>query len=187
MVIFIAIAGIFWHNEYAYSLPTPVPADYCKVMQGDAVNLEGKIGMHEKPVFLHFFNPACPCSKFNIPHFKSLVKKYHDEIDFAIVVLSNDESYSAADIRDKFNLDIPVYFDEVIAKKCGVYSTPQAVLLNDNKLYYRGNYNKSRYCTAKNSNYAEMAIDSLLGNISKPVFNQYALVSYGCTLPTCKK
>jgi hypothetical protein len=187
MLIFCAIAGIFWHNEYAYSLPTPVPPDYCSVMQGDEVDLKEEIGMHENPVFLHFFNPTCPCSKFNIPHFKSLVKKFHGNVDFAIVVLSKDETYSAADIRDKFALDIPVYFDKAIAKKCGVYSTPQAVLLSGNKLYYRGNYNKSRYCTSKNSNYAEMAIDSLLNNIHNPVFNQYALVSYGCTLPTCKK
>ena len=185
--IFCAIAGIFWRSEYVYSLPTPVPVGYSQVMPGETVDLKEKIDTHGKPLFLHFFNPACPCSKFNIPHFKSLVKKYSNKIDFAIVVLSKDESYSATDIRNKFSLDIPVYFDKDIAKKCGVYSTPQAVLLADDKLYFRGNYNKSRYCTSKNSNYAEMAIDSLLGNISKPVFNQYALVSYGCTLPNCKK
>ena len=187
MMIFCAIAGVFWRNEYVYSLPTPVPEGYSKVAFGETVGLNGKIETHGKPVFLHFFNPGCPCSKFNIPQFKSIVKKYNDKIDFAIVVLSKEKKYSASDISDKFNLNIPVYFDQDIAKKCGVYSTPQAVLVVDDKLYYRGNYNKSRYCTAKNSNYAEMAIDSLLENISAPSFNQYALVSYGCTLPNCKK
>jgi hypothetical protein len=185
--IFSAIAGIFWHNEYVYSLPTPVPADYHKVNPGDPVDLYGKIAVGQKPVFLHFFNPSCPCSRFNIPHFKTLVKKYGDSLSFAIVVLSKEKKYSSGEIQDKFGINVPVYFDETIAKICGVYSTPQAVIIADGKLYYRGNYNKSRYCTDKNSNYAEMAIDSLINKTNHPAFSQYALVSYGCTLPTCKK
>ena len=78
-------------------------------------------------------------------------------------------------------------FDKSIAVLCGVYSTPQAVLLDTNhKLYYRGNYNKSRYCTDKNSDYARMAIDSLLHH-HEPVNNEYALKAYGCQLPGCTK
>jgi hypothetical protein len=170
-----------------YSLPTPVPSDYNKVIPGQAIDLNGKVAVADKLVFLHFFNPTCPCSKFNIPHFKSLAKKYAGEISFAIVVMGKEKNYSEEEIKEKFGLDIPVYFDAAIAKRCGVYSTPQAVIINDGKLYYRGNYNRNRYCTEKKSNYAEMAIDSLLENVSRPTFNQYALVSYGCTLPTCKK
>ena len=185
--IFGAIAGIFWHNEYVYSLPTPVPPNYHKVMPGDAIDLRGKIAIGQKPLFLHFFNPACPCSRFNIPHFKTLAKKYADDLSFAVVVLSKEKKYSVEDIQDKFGIKVPVYFDETIAKSCGVYSTPQAAIISNGKLYYRGNYNKSRYCTEKNSNYAEMAIDSLLNQNAHPSFSQYALVSYGCTLPNCKK
>ena len=185
--IFSAIAGIFWHSEYVYSLPTPVPANYHQVVPGDLVDLKGKIAIGEKPIFLHFFNPSCPCSRFNVPHFKSLVKKYSDSIAFAIVVMSDKKKITAEDIRDKFDVDVPVYFDQTIAKTCGVYSTPQAVILDKGKLYYRGNYNKNRYCTDKNSNYAEMAINSLLNESNHPSFSQYALVSYGCSLPDCKK
>jgi hypothetical protein len=187
VTIFCTIAGIFWHNEYVYSLPTPVPENYHKVMQGDLVDLQGKIETGTKPLFLHFFNPTCPCSRFNIPHFKTLVKKYGDSVSFAIVVMSKEKKYSADEIRDKFDAGVPVYFDASIAKICGVYSTPQAVIIAGGKLYYRGNYNKSRYCSDKNSNYAEMAIDSLLDKNSNPSFSSYALVSYGCTLPDCKK
>jgi hypothetical protein len=188
-IIFSTIGLLFWHNEYVYSLPTPVPASYHAVNPGQIIDLEGKLSSVEtKPVFLHFFNSACPCSRFNIPHFKSLVKQYGAKVTFAIVVMNKDNNYSETEIQDKFDVTVPVLFDKSIAVSCGVYSTPQAVILDsEHKLYYRGNYNKSRYCTDKNSNYAQIALDSLLNNNSTPLFNQLATIAYGCQLPNCKK
>jgi hypothetical protein len=186
LVIFSSMAYIFWYTDWKYSLPTPVPEQYHLVGTGAHVDLRGKLSVSgDKPVFLHFFNPDCPCSRFNIPHFKSLVRKYGDRISFAIVVLNNKD-YTAKEIQNKFDVEIPVSFDSTVAAACGVYSTPQAVLLDaDRRLYYRGNYNKSRYCTDARSNYAQIAIDSLFGNISRPVFACYALKAYGCQLPVC--
>src|SRR6185436_5605312 len=161
---------------------------YHPAQPGDKVALKEKLQSSGKPLFIHFFNPACPCSRFNIPHVKSLVKKYRNQMTFAIVVMSRDKNYTEMDIQDKFDLTVPVLFDSSIAQVCGVYSTPQAVIIDaDGKLYYRGNYNKSRYCTDKNSNYAQMAIDSLLHKTHNPVFSQYALKAYGCQLPVCIK
>ena len=121
------------------------------------------------------------------PNFKSLVRKYGDKISFGIVVLNN-KNYTAKEIQNKFDVAVPVSFDSTIAAACGVYSTPQAVLLDATRhLYYRGTYNKSRYCTDTRSNYAQMAIDSLFGNINRPVFAGYALKAYGCQLPVCTK
>ncbi|MEP6930797.1 MAG: AhpC/TSA family protein, partial [Flavobacterium sp.] len=54
-------------------------------------------------------------------------------------------------------------------------------------LYYRGNYNKTRYCTNADSNYAQMAIDSLLKQTLSPSFDALALRAYGCSLPKCTK
>ncbi len=186
LAIFSGISYIFWFTDWKYSLPTPVPSEYHPVTTGTPVDLAGKLPfVANKPVFLHFFNPDCPCSRFNIPFFKSLAKKYGDKVSFAIVVLNN-QAYTAKQIQTKFDLDVPVSFDSTLAAACGVYSTPQAVLLDANHhLYYRGNYNKSRYCTDSRSNYAQMAIDSLFGNIPRPVFATYALKAYGCQLPAC--
>jgi thiol-disulfide isomerase/thioredoxin len=186
LLIFSGIAYIFWYTDWKYSLPTPVPTQYHPVAPGASVDLEGKLAVPEdKPVFLHFFNPDCPCSRFNIPYFKSLARKYGDKISFAIVVLNNNE-YTAKQIQAKFDVDIPVSFDSTIAAACGVYSTPQAVLLDATRhLYYRGNYNKSRYCTDTRTNYAQMAIDSLFGNVYRPGFSDFALKAYGCRLPVC--
>jgi hypothetical protein len=186
LAIFTGIVYIFWFTDWKYSLPTPIPKEYHQVAAGTSIDLAGKLPVaDDKPVFLHFFNPDCPCSRFNIPYFKSLVRKYKDKISFAIVVLNN-QAYTAKEIQNKFDLSVPISFDSTLAAACGVYSTPQAVLLDANhRLYFRGNYNKSRYCSDSRSNYAQMAIDSLFGNIPRPVFASYALKAYGCQLPVC--
>jgi hypothetical protein len=188
IIIFSGICLLFWQNEWKYNMPTPIPANYHVVKPGEIININYPLVSKEnKPLFLHFFNPTCPCSKFNISHFRSLVKKYNDKINFAVVVMSND-TYTVKNIQDKFGLTIPVLFDKSLAASCGVYSTPQAVLIDvDHKLYYRGNYNKSRYCTDPNSNYAQQAIDSLLANRFKLIFSEAAIKSYGCQLPNCTK
>jgi len=188
-MIFSFIGILFWYNEWKYSLPTPVPENYHTVNLKEYIDITDKINLTtNKPVFLHFFNPNCPCSKFNIPHFKSLLSAYADKINFAVVVMAKDKNYTAEEIKEKFGLTVPVLFDTSLAGACGVYSTPQAVLLSANHtLYYRGNYNSSRYCTDKKSNYAQMAIDSILAKKQEPVFNHYALIAYGCSLPNCKK
>ena len=189
-LILSGISFLFWHNEWKYNLPTPVPQNYKAVKPGTFIGIKSIIDTahSEKPVFLHFFNPDCPCSRFNITHFKSLVKQYGDKINFSVVVISDDTTLTTQDIQRRFDLPVPVLFDRSIATACGVYSTPQAVLIGtDHKLYYRGNYNKSRYCTDQKSDYAKMAIDSLLNKCTNPVFGDLATKSYGCQLPGCNK
>ncbi len=188
-ILFAGICLLFWNNELVYSLPTPLPDNYKSVSIGTHIDLAGKLNFSDgKPYLIHFFNPDCPCSKFNMPHFKSLVNQYSDKMNFAIVVINKDKDYTSEEIQNRFGLTVPVLFDKSIAISCGVYSTPQAVILDRNQqLYYRGNYNKSRYCTDAKSDFAQAAIDSLLNNNSNPMFSPLALKAYGCTLPDCKK
>ncbi|MFB9080545.1 TlpA family protein disulfide reductase [Flavobacterium procerum] len=187
-LLFAAIAYLFWQNEFQYSLPTPIPKNHHKVALGSKIELAQCCVFDNKPVFIHFFNPDCPCSRFNVPHVSDLIKKYKNQVNFKIVVLNKEKTFTIKEIQDKFNAEIPVYFDQEIAVKCGVFSTPQAVLLDaGHNLYYRGNYNKTRYCTDAESNYAQMAIDSLLKKINAPSFNALALRAYGCSLPKCTK
>nr|WP_317172528.1 hypothetical protein [Pedobacter foliorum] len=120
-------------------------------------------------------------------HFKSLVKEYGDLINFKVVVLS-PKSFTSEDIQNKFDLQIPILFDNTLASACGVYSTPQAVLLDQTQhLYYRGNYNTTRYCTDEKTSFAKIALSGLLKKQTNLVFSEAALKSYGCTLPDCKQ
>jgi thiol-disulfide isomerase/thioredoxin len=188
-ILFGGITYLFWKNEYKYTLPTPVPVNYKAVPIGAPIQLKGKLALTSgKPIFIHFFNPDCPCSRFNIPHIESLVKKYGDRMAFTIVVIGKDADYTEKEIQDKFDLTVPVLFDKSIADACGVFSTPQAVILDVNhKLYYRGNYNRTRYCADEKTNFAQIAIDSLLNKSPNPTFDKLALKAYGCVLPKCKK
>jgi hypothetical protein len=186
----VVVGSVFWHMEVVYSLPTPVPADHRNVEVGSPITLEGPMAQPAgMPVFLHFFNPRCPCSRFNLPEVKALVRKYQDRIAFRVVVVPPEgKRYSGPDAYRDIGMDIPVSFDRSIAAACGVYSTPQAVLIDaGGKLFYRGNYNKHRYCTAAATNYARMAIDSLLAGTERIHPERAALLSYGCSLPKCTK
>jgi len=187
-LLFAAVCALFWKNEFKYNLPTPIPNNYHDIAMGSKIDLGKCCVMDNKPVFVHFFNPDCPCSRFNVPHVTGLIKKYGDRIHFKIVVLNKQKNFTIEEIQKKFDAPVPVYFDEAMAAKCGVISTPQAVLIDaSHHLYYRGNYNKTRYCTDAASNYAQMAIDSLLTKSDSPTFEALALRAYGCSLPNCTK
>ncbi len=183
------IAFLFWHNEWKFNLPTPVPAGYQPVLNGSRISLRELTGIDTgKIVFLHFFNPDCPCSRFNLSHFKSLVKKYGNRVSFAVIVYNKNNALTAEATRDRFNLPVPVFINHGLAAACGVYATPQAAIITrDHKLWYRGNYNISRYCTAVATNFAQLALDSLLQDHALPQLGNAAYQSYGCQLPYCKK
>ena len=181
---FAAIGGIFWYQEGQYLLPTPVPKDYRVVLPDEIVRYDSTLipQQHLKPILLHFFNPDCPCSRFNIKHFYSLQRIYKNKIDFYVVVADSEKVQPAKKLIDT-DITIIVDSDEKLAKACGVYSTPQAALIQStNQLYFRGNYNRARYCTDKNTNFVEMAMDSLVANKEAPYFNPLATRSYGCNI-----
>lgn len=188
MVLLSAIGALFWYNEWVYHLPTPVPHNYKPVYPGQFISLTGPLNNdYSKPVFLHFFNPDCPCSRFNITTFQSLVRQYGSQVNFVIVIMSK-KTFTVKAIQDKFDMKIPVLFDPSVAINCGVYSTPQAVLLDaEHKLYFRGNYNSSRYCTNEKTGFAKIAVAGLLRDHARLVFSPLALKAYGCQLPNCTR
>jgi len=179
-----AIVSIFWYQEMQYLLPTPVPKAYRVVLPNQVIKFDSVLLPQEyaKPKLLHFFSPDCPCSRFNLKHFLSLNKTYGNLADFYVVIAKREDVTSAAYMIEKA---VPIIVDknEKLAKACGVYSTPQAALIqSDNKLYFRGNYNRSRFCTDKNSNFVQMALDSLIANKTPPHFVELATQSYGCSI-----
>jgi len=190
VLILTAIGGLFWRSEWIYALPTPVPVNYHPVKTGTMVHWPAGRAQTlpaGKPLFLHFFNPDCPCSRFNVPHVRELIRQYGRQANFALVLMT-DKQFDAAAVRKRFDLPagVPVYQDSLMAAACGVYSTPQAVIVDaSGQLYYRGNYNRSRYCTDEKSSYARLALEDLLHHNLHPIFDPMALKAYGCTLPTC--
>jgi Iodothyronine deiodinase len=192
ILLSLTVGGLYWRMEWQYGLPTPIPAHYHAIERGTSIRLPScavALQQSDKPLFLHFFNPDCPCSRFNMPQFRALVQQYGNRVSFAIVVMSS-KTFTAAQLQEKFNLPyiIPVVQDSALAVACGVYSTPQAVLIDrDSRLYFRGNYNRSRYCSNEKTGFARQALDGLLARNYSLTFSPLALKAYGCQLPTCNQ
>ncbi len=181
--IALSILAVFWQQEMKYLRPTPIPKNYRAIDPGSKVEndliLKGEIN------FLHFYNPDCPCSRFNARHVKSLIHNF-EHAKMRIVVPNQSALKKAMSEFD--GQEFIVDNDEKLAKACGVYSTPQAVIIDQNGLlYYRGNYNRSRYCTTKATNYAELALVSAFNGQPAPVFGMLATQSYGCELSVDKE
>lgn len=185
--LFAAAFFLFWHQDVKYSLPTPVPDDYVPVQPRHKPDLEDLLKGQDKPVLLHFFNPHCPCSRFNIKHFRSLVRQFDGQMYFYVILQDVDEE-SAREAFASYDLPVVAYYDSggKIAARCGVYATPQAVVLDSaGKIFYKGNYNSSRYCTTPATDYARLSIEALFaGDTLAPVFGTAASTAYGCQLPT---
>lgn len=180
--VFGAIAYIFWKEEVRYTLPTPIPANYRAVAVGETIPTS-ELGLPNKALYLHFYNPDCPCSRFNAQHIRQIIRSHGDSISSFVIVPSAHDIPTA---RKEFGeaMDFRVDSQGALSKACGVYSTPQAVVIDEKgKLFYRGNYNRARYCTAQATNYAELALVSLINGSSPPVFDLFATQSYGCSLP----
>lgn len=189
LTILSGIGLIFWHQEWKFSKPTPVPANFSKVQSGDSISNEllSSLGMKANDqLFIHFYNFDCPCSRFNIKEFQNLVIKYQSEVKFLAVLETIDKEESEIkEFKEKYDLGIDIHLDKqgTIAEQLGVYSTPQAVLIKNQQIYFSGNYNRARFCTTQNTKFASLALSAMIEGREPPVFPELATVAYGCELP----
>lgn len=175
------IVYLLWREEYRYSQPTPVPTSYTSVPINSCVPIPNiETSVPRSGYLLHFFNPECPCSRFNLKHFKRLYTQFHKEIAFAVVVPEDADILKAHRL-----LEIPVNVlqekGDSIARSYGVYSTPQAVIIHsEGSLYFRGNYNTARFCSQPSTNFAQLSLEHLLQNDPAPIWGPLATNAYGC-------
>ena len=181
----LTIAWVFWDQDLRYSLPTPRPDDLQQPALGTTTGLPAPLAnlpacRGGQPLLLHFYNPGCPCSRFNRDHVAGLLQRHGERVGFVAVL-----EHTAAHEGQQSGLDMPhvVDTDGAIARALGVYSTPQAVLLDPtHRLVFRGNYNTSRYCSDPGTEFVRLAIEALLANVPFTP-SAAATTSYGCELP----
>jgi hypothetical protein len=178
------VAG-FWRQDWQYSLPTPRPDGLQQPSIGAEIHLASLGRASEKPVFLHFFNPDCPCSAFNVDHIRWLIQRFGTDVEFVAVLQGEGGPERLRSEFEKLHLGMKSVEDSggEVGRATGVYATPQAVLLDRRgRLYYRGNYNLSRYCSVPETEYARLALEALLaGKPPRPV-EPGAATAYGCPL-----
>ena len=188
----LTVIGVtYYRQELRYALPTPRPQGLVQPAFGSHLQtlLPASLlaSTPSRPLMLHFYNPDCPCSRFNESHLHEMARQFEGKVNFVLVV--PEGSRNAAD-RFAKSLHCEVQEDKQgrIAAKCGVYSSPQAVILDSaGNLYYRGNYNRSRYCEDPHSEYARLALEAVAANKPLPALPKQATIAYGCALPSTIK
>ena len=182
------IGRVFWAQDAKYSLPTPKPAGLFQPPIGSTVALAPALERiwQDKPaefLFVHTYNPFCPCSRFNLDHVESLVESHHDKVTFVALIQGNPSEKVMTSLRGKLEgMTLIEDRDGRFAAQFGVYSTPQAVILDGrHSIQFRGNYNLSRYCNNPETEFARVALESLLlGKI--PPAETNSNLAYGCAL-----
>jgi hypothetical protein len=183
----------FWQQDWKWGLPTPRPLHLKQPPVGAQLGLPDTVLAHwtvgsTRPLYLHFFNPDCPCSRFNQDHVRDLIRAHRGELTIVAVVEPEGGAVSPRAVANaERELGVPVLLDAdgSLAKQVGVYSSPQAVLVQGNgALYYRGNYNLARYCTDAETEFARIAIEHLLAGAPTYDAPVQARVAYGCPLPS---
>lgn len=179
------IMALFWYMDAVYALPTPVPNADRNVEVGSVSTWDGDMVQPAGgPLLIHQFDPACPCSRFNLPEVLALVRNCLGCIAFGTVVMPpTGSAYSMATAFDDHAMAVPSSFEHSIAPACGVGSSPQPLLLDTpGQLYYRDNYNGNRYCTALASKSARKAIDLMFAFTERSYSARTAGISHGCSL-----
>lgn len=182
LIILMGIGLVFWYQQIQFLIPTPQPLDHQTVALGDTVNLSFLKGdTVQRPVFLHFYNPDCPCSRFNQDQFRWLVLEYRSQASFYTILPTSEKE----PLSEQLGVPVITDLDGSIADACGVYASPQAVILTDKgSLYYQGNYNKARYCTTRSTRFAELALQAAIARQPLPLPVLRAGLPYGCNLPS---
>lgn len=188
------IASAFWFEDLRYARPAPKPAEHVDVAIGTEVGsapaIADVLGERDpsRPLLLHFYNPDCPCSRFNVPYLRELVERHGDAVDFVLVVECVDEE-QVERARAKVEADLPWVFDQggALADHYGVYATPLAVIVGaDGRLAFRGNYASARYCTDPTLQAARIALEAVLAGREPPGLES-PNAPYGCSLPSGRR
>jgi hypothetical protein len=190
LTVLVAIGWVSWRQDLRYSLPTPRPANWHRPVTGAAVTLPASLAalraVHPgQPLFLHFFNPDCPCSRFNVDHVRDLEARFGRQVVFVAVLAEGDATAMRRAYRS-LPLDLPSYVDadHQLADALGVYSTPQAAIVDSHdRLVYQGNYNVTRYCRDRQTEFARLALESIVAGLPPPQVPPAATTAYGCPLP----
>lgn len=181
-------AGAFWYFEFQFLKPIVRPASAKALQMGEAApireleTLSGeRIALGEGgPTVLHFWNPECPCSRFNEPSVKRMAE-VNPEVRFVLVI---EEAELTAKLREKVETTFPFPAvhdaDGAIAKAFGAFATPAACLLDaEGRVQFMGTYLATAYCSSQQTDAVQVALAAMLSGKDAPA----SAPAYGCAIP----
>jgi hypothetical protein len=135
----------------------------------------------ERPVatVVHFWDPACPCSRFNEAHVRKIVAEYARRgVQFLVVARAGSglsEALLAARAHRTFGDAVRLVNAPSQAAVGLTPSSPATAILDaDGKLAYFGPYSTGAVCTATQGLFAEKVLDQLLQGNHPQLWNTWA-------------
>ncbi len=162
--------------------PERRPAPPLRCLEADVGTMT--LGPNEPVTVLNFWSPTCPCSRFMESHVRSLVTQYSSQgVRFATIIQCGpseaEVSQALSDWRAR-GISTAIVADGggSIARAFGVWAAPGAVILDrSGRIIYVGAYNVARYCNAKKTAFAALALQATLENRPPP---RASTPFYGC-------
>lgn len=176
----------FWWFEFRHLRPFEVEAAArAESFSGDglATELTRLLPPEERHIatLFHFWDPACPCSRFNEEHVRELRQSYADQgIRFAVIPRPGrfadvDEARDAAE--EQFGevtlLNMPAHQFATLP----VPSAPALAIVEGDELAYFGPYSVGAVCSSSTGTFAEATLDDLLAGKSPRQLNT---IAFGC-------
>jgi hypothetical protein len=168
------IGATFYIQDYRYSLPTPRPSNFQSQKLGAEIQIPGADG---RPTLLCFASSDCGCSRFNQDHLWELSRKFGRTVRIVEIIEGTDKK--GLDSPSETLLDPEAKW----AKACGVFSTPQAVILDRNgRIAFSGNFNVGRFCADAQTQFARIALEAVAQGKPVPPMPAVATTPYGCAI-----
>ena len=135
----------------------------------------------DETMVLHFWDPDCPCSRFNQVHVRELVKQYAAQGIRFMVVAHSSSQHSRTQLEHQARAvfgDVSLILDSELTLGDAVPSTPAAMVVDANRqLAYFGPYSNGAVCLSGNGKFVENILDDLLVGKNSQQINTLA---YGC-------
>jgi len=133
------------------------------------------------PVLFHFWDPDCPCSRFNVDHVRALVARFRPAGVEFVVVTPQGTADAAKRVRETFGTGVLALARA--PRQAAVPASPAALLFGaDGRPRYFGPYSSGAFCSATNGAYVETALEELQAGRPGSTLEMLAVGCY-CTWP----
>ena len=109
------VGAVFWWQDLQYSYPRLAQRRLLKNLSGRSSPCPPRskkiLQYLLRPLLLHFFNPNCPCSRFNLDHVRSLVQKHRGAVEFVAVLQGDSGERLLAAFESLNRIGIPAVAD----------------------------------------------------------------------------
>ena len=128
---------------------------------------------------VHFWDPECPCNRFNQVHVQQLMQEYGPRGVHFVVVAGKQIAQAKKIFSDPAVVE---FIEELPAQSRPPSSPAVAIMDRSGELAYFGPYSVGAVCSVGNGAFVEKALDQVLSGINPKYWNTLAVGCF-CSWP----